>query len=155
EEPRLALERVGVLRRDPSHARLAHVREDRLRAHVVRELLELFIAVGGGETSYYTRRAVFIPAEAPAIGVLAALHAQRVRAEEQLVRNPPCFPGARPEQSAHSTIVQLSFGAAGACMGESPDDRCACSAGPRGRQRSRRARAPGGGADPSSPAGRA
>ena len=85
EQPGTALEGMGVLHRHASHAGLPDVGDYGLGGDEVGQLLEICVAVGGGQAADHTGRAALVPAQAPTIGVLAALHAQGVCAVKQLV----------------------------------------------------------------------
>jgi len=76
---------MRVLHRDATHAGLAHVGEHGLGGDEVGQLLEICVAVGGCEAADHTWSAAFVPAHAPAVGMLAALHAQGVCPVKQLV----------------------------------------------------------------------
>ena len=85
EEPRPALEGMCVFLRHAANAGLADVGNDRLRTYKLRQLLEIGVAVGRSETADHTRHSVFVPADAPTIGMLTALHAECVCAVKELM----------------------------------------------------------------------
>src|SRR6266850_128380 len=102
EQPGSVLEGMRVLRGHPPDAGLADVGQYGLGCDEVGQLLEICVAVGGCETADHPRDVALVPADAPAVGMLAALHPQGVGAVEELVGNAAPVAGAAAEEAAHA-----------------------------------------------------
>jgi len=100
-----------VLLRHPPYTGLADVGDHRLCAHELRQLLEICVTVGGSETADYTWGSVLVPADAPTIGMLSALHAECVCTVEQLVGYAVPVKGSAAEETAHrgGSVIQAAI----------------------------------------------